>query len=276
VAIPSTSIKIESGSIDEDPSALRRQPMSASGEALGDMPKQADLARSCAACVAGHLRLCVSLRKKTGDPDELPADTPAPEFAPARRTICGRRERPDFVHIICSGWAMTSITHADGRRQILSFLLPGDSESTLDIFQPRFGRSIEAITDVLYRRFRREEVKEKLLERPDLIETLGQVWSEEKERTDQLAIDLGRRTADERIARQLLELSTRLANRGMANEGTIEFPLRQRHIADLTGLTPVHVSRVMSEFQRAGMIAIEGRTLKILDMERLRRVAEYR
>jgi CRP/FNR family transcriptional regulator, anaerobic regulatory protein len=276
VAIPLTSIKLASAAIAEDRSTLRPQPTSAGGKAPRDLPEQADLMQSCVACVAGQFKLCAGLRKKTDDPAEPPTDMPAPEYASARRTICGRREWPDFVHVICSGWAMTSITHTDGRRQILSFLLPGDSESTLNIFQPRFGRAIEAITGVLYRRFKREDVKEKLLARPDLIETLGQVWSEEKERADQLAIDLGRRTADERIARQLLELSTRLAKRGMANEGTMEFPLRQRHIADLTGLTPVHVSRVMSEFHRAGMIALEGRTLRILDIERLRRVAEYR
>lgn len=271
-----TSTKPVSTAAAQRRTSPRPQPDAAGGKTRGDTPAQIGLLAGCTACVAGQLKLCAALRKKTSDPAEPPADTPAPEYAPARRTICGRREWPEFVHIICSGWAMTSITHADGRRQILSFLLPGDSESTLNIFQPRFGRSIEAITDVLYRRFKREEVREKLFSRPDLIETLGQVWSEEKERADQLAIDLGRRMADERIARQLLELAGRLGKRGMASEGSMEFPLRQRHIADLTGLTPVHVSRVMSEFQRTGLIAIEGRTLRILDVERLRRVAEYR
>lgn len=229
----------------------------------------------CAACVFGRLELCAGLRKEMEGGRE-PSGAGGVEFAPARRTISGRREWPDFVHIVCSGWAMTSITHTDGRRQILNILLPGDSESTLNIFRPRFGRAIEAITDVLYRRFRTAVVKEKLLARPNLIETLGRLWSEEKERADQLAVDLGRRAADERIARQLLDLAARLEQRGMAREGTMEFPLRQRHIADLTGLTPVHVSRVLNEFQRACLIEIEGRRLTILDPERLRRVAEYR
>lgn len=105
---------------------------------------------------------------------------------------------------------------------------------------------------------------------------MGPVWSEESERADRLIVDLGQRTADERIARQLLELAERLAKRGMIEDGVMEFPLRRRHIADLTGLTPVHVSRVMNEFQRSGLIEASGRRLKILDAEKLRRVAEYR
>src|SRR5690606_6301433 len=140
----------------------------------------------------------------------------------------------------------------------------------------RFGRSIEAITDVLYRRFRRDEVREKLRARGDLLEILGPVWGEESERSDRLIVDLGQRMADERIARQLLELAERLTRRGMVESGVMEFPLRRRHLADLTGLTPVHVSRVMNEFQRSRMIEVSGRQLKILDAEKLRRVAEYR
>jgi CRP/FNR family transcriptional regulator len=228
----------------------------------------------CAACVAGRLKLCAGLR--AGRDGEAQPKSVAPEFAPARKTVCGRREWPDFVHMICSGWAMTAISLGDGRRQILSFLLPGEGDSTLNIFRPRFGRSIEAVTDVLYRRFRRDEVRDKLLAHTDLLQVMGPVWSEESERSDSLLIDLGQRTADERIARQLLDLADRLEKRGMAINGVMEFPLRRRHIADLTGLTPVHVSRIMNELQRSGLIEITGRQLKILNADKLRRVAEYR
>jgi len=56
----------------------------------------------------------------------------------------------------------------------------------------------------------------------------------------------------------------------------MEFPLRQRHIADATGLTPVHVSKVLGEFQRANLIDISRRTLTIVNGTELRRVADWR
>ena len=93
---------------------------------------------------------------------------------------------------------------------------------------------------------------------------------------DQLALDLGRRTADERIARLILNLAPRLAKRGMANGPAMDFPLRQRHIADATGLTPVHVSKVLGEFQRAGLIEISSRSLTIINETELRRAADWR
>ena len=90
-----------------------------------------------------------------------------------------------------------------------------------------------------------------------------------------------RRTADERIARLMLNLADRLARRGMTRVDAsaaieMEFPLRQHHIADATGLTPVHVSKVLSEFRRNGLIRISDRSLTILDPAGFRRVAHMR
>jgi CRP-like cAMP-binding protein len=53
----------------------------------------------------------------------------------------------------------------------------------------------------------------------------------------------------------------------------MEFPLRLKHIADATGLTPVHVSKVQTEFQRNGLIEIKDRSLTILDRAELRHIA---
>ncbi|MGB6418548.1 MAG: helix-turn-helix domain-containing protein [Pseudolabrys sp.] len=56
----------------------------------------------------------------------------------------------------------------------------------------------------------------------------------------------------------------------------LDFPLRQRHIADATGLTPVHVSKVLSEFRRSGLIRLSERSLTILDLTGFRRIANMR
>jgi CRP-like cAMP-binding protein len=180
------------------------------------------------------------------------------------------------VTVICDGWAASSVSLADGRRQILSLLLPGDFVSIASLWEPMSGYAVEAITDVTYRKFKRSELKTALLAHSEVIERLSKAWVEEKAQADQLALDLGRRTADERIARLLLNLVDRLRKRAMVHDEAIEFPLRQRHIADATGLTPVHVSKVLGEFQRAGMIEIGGRSLAIRNETALRFVADWR
>ncbi len=199
--------------------------------------------------------------------------------ASARRIIFREHDLHDDVPIICDGWAASVVMLSDGRRQILSFLLPGDMISTVLLFDPRPNCLIEAITDVRYRMFKRAEMKEAMLKHADVLEQISKAWIEEKHRADQLIVDLGRRTADERIARLILNLWERLAERGVTTKKEpmeMEFPLRQHHIADATGLTPVHVSKVLSEFRRNGLVKISDRSLTILDPAGFRRVAHMR
>ena len=235
---------------------------------------------SCAACAAYEPKLCQALSEAICSP---PQTTPnelqqSVHLVPARRIIYREQDLHDVVPVICEGWAASVVMLSDGSRQILSFLLPGDVVSTALFIDAQPQCLIEAITEVRYRSFKRRELKENLFKHPDLIEKLAKAWSEEKARADRLIVDLGRRTADERIARLILNLAERLAQRGIVQSETVEmdFPLRQHHIADATGLTPVHVSKVLSEFRRSGLINISDRSLTILDPAGFRRVANMR
>jgi CRP-like cAMP-binding protein len=196
----------------------------------------------------------------------------------ARRTIFRAHDDLDYVPIICSGWAVTSVMLSDGSRQILHFLLPGDIVLSALLFEPKPTVSIEAITDVTYRVFNRVDLRERLFSKADLAEKLAVLWTESKRRADELIVDLGRRGAPERVARLLLTLVERLQSRDMTIGGPfeIDFPLRQHHIADAVGLTPVHVSKLLSEFRRTGIIRLSERTLAILDPDRLRALAKLR
>lgn len=233
---------------------------------------------TCTKCPAYTL-LCGGMKGEDGADaasfaNELPIAATL-HTIPARRLILHPKEWSEFVPIICSGWAISSIALPDGRRQIISFILSGDIVSAGSLMAPMSGHSVEAITEVKYRKFRRAEIKELMFGRSDLLEKLFSLWTEAKERSDQLALDLGRRRADERIARLILRLSDKIANRSAVRTQTFEFPLRQRHIADATGLTPVHVSKVMGELQRAGLIEINGRSLTILNPTELQRIADW-
>jgi CRP/FNR family transcriptional regulator, anaerobic regulatory protein len=235
---------------------------------------------ACAACPALALNVCQAASEA---PWAKSTTNRAPvrqfaHFAPARRIICHDHDMHDAVPIICGGWAASIAMLSDSSRQILSFLLPGDVILAALMVEPRSHYVIESITDVHYRIFSRAELKAMFFNQPSLIDKLTETWVEEKIRVDQLIVDLGRRTADERIARLILSLVERLAKRGMSGGDPIEldFPLRQHHIADAVGLTPVHVSKVLSDFRRKALIKISERSLTILDLAAFRRIAYTR
>lgn len=194
---------------------------------------------------------------------------------PARRLVWHPKEWSEYVPVISKGWASSSITLATGGCQILSFLLPGDVVSTASLFGAIAGRSVEAITEVSYRKYRRDDLKALLQSDPEFFCLVTAAWIREREQADNMLVDLGRRMADARIARLILYLGEKLAKRNMISGETIPFPLRQRHIADATGLTTKHVTKTLTSFQRLGLIEIENRTLRIVDAAELRCTAAW-
>jgi len=232
----------------------------------------------CAQCPAFELTFCRAMAKKAGLPRErIPNIDQCVHTVAARRIICREQDQLAAVPIICSGWALSAVMLADGSRQILSFLLPGDVISPALLFEPKPNCFVEAITTVTYRAFNRMDIQQAMGGNSSALGTLGRVWTQEKRRSDELIVDLGRRSAAERIARLMLGLVERLQERDMTSGPLeIDFPLRQHHVADATGLTPVHVSKLLSEFRRKGLIRLSERSLTILDLAGFRAAANMR
>jgi CRP/FNR family transcriptional regulator len=80
---------------------------------------------------------------------------------------------------------------------------------------------------------------------------------------------LARLTAPQRVARFLLELSRRWADRGYSNSH-FRLPMGRRAIGLHLALTTETVSRVLSDFQAKGLVELPWREVRLLDPERLR------
>jgi CRP-like cAMP-binding protein len=193
-----------------------------------------------------------------------------------RRTILRQQEVCDLIPLICSGWAACSLMLPDRRRRlILSFLLPGDIASTTIALEPVPHFSIEAVTSVHIRTVRHEDLKATLMRDTEFLERFLHYSAEQKIQADMLAIDLGYRSAEGRIARLILRLATRLKQRGLSDGVSFDFPLRQHHIGDATGLSNVHVSKVLVEFRHAGYVEINERSLRIKNQTELVEIANF-
>ncbi|MBI1202455.1 MAG: helix-turn-helix domain-containing protein [Rhodopseudomonas sp.] len=203
-------------------------------------------------------------------PDLPPISQKQVEFA-ARRTIFHRNQVLDGVPVICDGWAAATIKLSDGSRQILSFILPGELVTSRLVFESQLDVSIDSITNGSYRSFDRKQLRAAIDRSPQTFDRIMSAYSTESRRADQLITALGRRSAVERVAGLLVDLWDRLDRLGKIEGDSIEFPLRQTHIADATGLTTVYVNKVLAEFRNDGLIDISDRHLQILDMTQLQR-----
>ena len=88
-------------------------------------------------------------------------------------------------------------------------------------------------------------------------------------------IDVGRRSAVERVAHFLLELLTRLQVIGLADECSFRMPLTQKVIGDALGLSVPHVNRTLRQLRDDQLVSIEEHVVIIKDVEALSAIADF-
>jgi CRP/FNR family transcriptional regulator, anaerobic regulatory protein len=196
------------------------------------------------------------------------------EGARASENICRRGEPMDGVYILCSGWAFRHMRLPDGRRQILSFLLPGDLFTAAMVTHDKIHFSVDALTAVRFSRLHRAEIKDAVVENRKIFETWTELYAAELQNADAQLVNIGQRQANERIACAILSLMGRLDELEIIRNSRYPFPLRQQHIADYTGLTSVHVGRILGEFRKDQIIELSENVLTVIDRKKLERIGQ--
>ncbi|UAK26599.1 Crp/Fnr family transcriptional regulator [Sphingomonas nostoxanthinifaciens] len=186
----------------------------------------------------------------------------------ARRDVLAEGAEINETLLVLDGWAARFRQLEDGRRQIIGLLLPGDLIGLCDQERPLASCSIVAITDL------------QLCVAPDRAAspTLARAYALSRALDEVHLIGhitrLGRLDAHERMIDLMLELLERMDLAGLTEGGQYALPLTQEVLADLLGLTAVHVNRTLQAMRRAGDIASHGRALAIANPPALyRRIA---
>ncbi len=180
----------------------------------------------------------------------------------------------DSIYNLTQGWVILYNILEDGRRQILHFALPG---AVLG-FHPANGAmmtySAQALTDTIVCPIPHKALLQLVNQRPEF--GLRLAWLIARDRC--LAFDrltsIGRHSARERVAHLLLELFIRYRSQWPGSQiEEMHLPLTQEHIGDATGLTFVHVNRVLRDLRKDGIVEFHYRRLRILDPDKLVDVA---
>ena len=190
-------------------------------------------------------------------------------FVDARRDLVSEGDRPSHVHLLLDGWACRYKQLPDGKRQIVSLFVPGDFCDVNVYILKQMDHSIGAITRLKVAMITPDEMNALTTDRPRIRQALS--WHELVGAATQRewTLNLGQRSAYERLAHLLIELYLRLKTVGRAHHGRCDFPLTQNDLADATGLTSVHVNRTLQELRHDGLIELERKQLQILDLARL-------
>lgn len=181
--------------------------------------------------------------------------------------IFAEGDRAASFYKVVSGAVRTSKLLSDGRRQIDAFHLPGDIFGIESGEEHRF--SAEAVGDATVVAYRRCGLDMLASSDNAFARQVVSAMMRSLERAQAHMLLLGRKSAVEKIATFLLDLSDRLAE-----EGAIDLPMSRTDIADHLGLTIETVSRSLTQLERQGVIELPAhrRSITLRDKATLRRL----
>tara|TARA_R110002124_G_scaffold213201_2_gene379361 strand:- start:1399 stop:2100 length:702 start_codon:yes stop_codon:yes gene_type:complete len=229
---------------------------------------------NCSTCVVRNRAICASL-----ETDELQLLEKLGRNRTIKRgeTLLWEDDPAPVVANIIDGVLKLSMNLQDGREQIVSVMYASDF-----IGRP-FGKEspyrVTAMTDAQVCVFTRSSFDSFAREHPDLQNKLLQRTLDELDRAREWMTLLGKKSATERIATLLIELSDRLSVDGCSPEALyldrFELPMDRQQIADILGLTIETVSRQFTRIRKEGIIELpERRTVIIRDRPRLKALAQ--
>lgn len=166
-----------------------------------------------------------------------------------------------MVANVIDGVLKLSIGTGDGREQIVGIVYPSDFIGRP--FGTQSQHTVTALTEAQVCTFTRQDFDRFAREHPDLEHKLLQRTLDELDRARNWMLLLGRKTASEKIASFLLDMSQRLGDTGCqgftAEQPRFQLPFGRQQIADILGLTIETVSRQMTRLRADGVIDLPSR-----------------
>ena len=185
-------------------------------------------------------------------------------------------EQPDSeLYTLFSGWAFRYKELADGRRQILSFCLPGDLIGLQGTMFQKSAYGAIALTAVELCVIPRRRLSRFFERAAEIAYEVTWLGARSEALVDENLLTAGRRGADERIAALMCSLYKRAETLGMVQNGAIELPLTQQHIADALGLSLVHTNKTLARLKKQGLFSLSGGRLIVSNLRGLSRFAQH-
>lgn len=182
---------------------------------------------------------------------------------------------PSHCGVLVNGFAFRQKTTGQGARQIMAVCVPGDAVDLQNMFLEISDHAVQMLVGGIIADVPRPALQDLVLTRPDVGRAIIQLTLIEASILREWVVNVGRRDARERIAHILCEFAVRLESRGLNTGSGFELPMTQEQLADATGLTPVHVNRVLKGLEAEGLISRQRRHIQYPDWRALQTVGDF-
>ncbi|MEJ8836063.1 helix-turn-helix domain-containing protein [Ramlibacter sp. AN1133] len=237
--------------------------------ALRTATAPAAIATLCSTC---HLKdLCLPCGLTGSDVERLDGLKFARRRVKEGEALYHEGDRFQFVYAVRSGTFKSTLNLRDGREQVTGFQIAGELLGLDGLASGKHASSAIALEDTEICAIPYAHLTELATVSPDLHIALSRMMSREIVREHGLMMLLGSMNAEQRLAAFLLNMSQRLKARGYS---ATEFHLRMMRvdIGSYLGMKLETVSRTFTAFQQQGLLKVDKKHVKILDIEALQGV----
>ena len=207
---------------------------------------------------AALLRLPLRLKTVTADQD-----------------IVSEGDTPSECCLIVEGFACRYTVTAEGKRQIQSFHISGDIPDVQSLHLTVMDHSLGTSVPCKLAFIRHDDLRGLMRNHPRLGDLFWRDTLIDAAVFRQWVVNVGRRPSLTRMAHLLCELLVRLRAVELVEDHAFDLPVTQGDLADALGISNVHVNRVSQELRKMGLIALQGKTLRVLDWEGLKATGEF-
>lgn len=196
--------------------------------------------------------------------------------APRRHFDAGSTLRPagqprNAVFVVEQGWLYSARLLPEGERQVLELSLPGQVVGLGEFGLDRPLSGLYALRDAVVREISWARLRDRMCEGSPFSEHAAMLVARDRLMLEERLTSLGRRTAAQRLGHYLLEMHHRL----QPPSDRYRLPVTQQFLADLLGLTSVHVSRMLTELRDSGLVDMTEQGVELIDPDELKLKTDF-
>lgn len=175
--------------------------------------------------------------------------------------------RSPQLYTALKGMGVRHKTLADGNRQVVNFVMPGDFLGLQSGIMGEMKHSAEATTEMVLCVFDRSDLWSLFRSQPERAFDLTWIGAMEEHFLGEALSSIGRMSAIERLSWGLLRYFGKCEGLGLAEGSTCPFPYTQQDLADAVGLSLVHTNKTLMRMRERQLLSLRDNTLTILDRD---------
>lgn len=184
-------------------------------------------------------------------------------------------ERVHHASFVVAGLVGRFGQNRDGNRQITAVHIPTDMVDLHSVVAPDACSALQALSVTTILRVPHEALRDAARRYPAIAEAFWRECVVDSAVLAEWVVNVGRRDARSRLAHLLCEVACRVRGAVATERFDFRFPATQAHLADMTGLTPVHVNRSLRLLRNEGVVELRGGAVHVLDWRRLVEIGDF-